>query len=389
MPYLKHHGFSEERPLIQALLFLTLLVLIYPSNAVSNESTHLSHTEINTISRFGPWPLTSDKDKTNKYSENALAQTLGKTLFFDSNLSAKKGVSCASCHQPNHAFTDQIPVAIGLKLGSRNTPSLLNVRFKHWYGWGGDIDTLWGASLRAIINPKEMGANTTDLVTYLEKSPSYQSLTELADWKNTSTEQGKLVLVGKMLAAYQEQLISPPSAFDQFRQALLNKNTTQMAKYGQAEIRGLKLFIGKGNCHFCHMGPNFSNGEFGDIGMPYFDHQGKIDKGRYAGIKNIKSSPFSSLGRYNDDNTGESKVLAQHLVLKHRNFGEFMVPPLRNIKATAPYMHQGSLRNLAQVIEHYSELDEERLHSDGVAIVKPLKLSSKEKSDLKAFLESL
>jgi len=95
------------------------------------------------------------------------------------------------------------------------------------------------------------------------------------------------------------------------------------------------------------------------------------------------------LGRYNDDRSDVASTKTRHVALEHRNFGEFKVPSLRNVALTAPYMHNGSLATLADVVRHYSELDLDRLHADGESILRPLKLAREESSDLVAFLVSL
>jgi cytochrome c peroxidase len=114
-----------------------------------------------------------------------------------------------------------------------------------------------------------------------------------------------------------------------------------------------------------------------------------VDAGRQAGIKKLKESPFNLLGRHNDDAAQTTATGTRHVELQHRNFGEFRVPGLRNVALTAPYMHNGSLATLRDVVRHYSELNEERLHADGERILRPLRLSEQEISDLVAFLESL
>jgi cytochrome c peroxidase len=103
----------------------------------------------------------------------------------------------------------------------------------------------------------------------------------------------------------------------------------------------------------------------------------------------VKESPYNLLGRFNDDVSRKTAVGTKHVELQHRNFGEFRVPGLRNVALTAPYMHNGSLATLRDVVKHYSELNEERLHADGERILKPLRLTDHEIDDLVAFLESL
>ncbi len=160
-------------------------------------------------------------------------------------------------------------------------------------------------------------------------------------------------------------------------------------RYPQAAQRGLALFLGRGRCYVCHSGPTFSNGEFSDIGVPYFIGKGQVDPGRHGGIQALQASRYNLLGPYNDDATRATATGTRHVVREHRHFGEFKVPSLRNLAATAPYMHDGSRRTLRDVLRHYSELDENRLHADGERILVPLHLTPEETEDLLAFLDSL
>src|SRR5690606_31780758 len=160
--------------------------------------------------------------------------------------------------------------------------------------------------------------------------------------------------------------------FDDFRDALL---AGKASGYPEAARRGLKIFIGSGNCVMCHTGPAFTNAEFHDIGLPFFMASGRPDPGRYEGIKRVKASPFNLLSRYNDDPEQAGAFAVRHVDLQHRNWGEFKSPGLRNLAQTAPYMHDGSFTSLRDVIRHYSELDMDRLHENGEAILRPLGLS--------------
>jgi cytochrome c peroxidase len=123
--------------------------------------------------------------------------------------------------------------------------------------------------------------------------------------------------------------------------------------------------------------------------VPFFIRRNGVDPGRQGGIKRLLANPYNLLGTYNDDATRDNATGTRFLRPEHRNFGEFKVPTLRNLILTAPYMHNGSLATLRDVVRHYSELDEDRLHADGERILKPLRLSQKEGGDLVAFLESL
>jgi cytochrome c peroxidase len=204
------------------------------------------------------------------------------------------------------------------------------------------------------------------------------------------TEDEKvLVNVAKALAAFQETLASARTAFDEFRDALVKGDAAGVAQYPESAKRGLKIFIGKGSCNICHVGPAFTNGEFHDTGVPFFLGPGRVDAGRHEGIKKLLASKFNLLGPYNDDPKRSTAIGTKHVSLEHRNFGEFRTPSLRNLALTAPYMHDGSLATLRDVVDHYSNLSPDRLHSDGEAILKPLRLTDQESRDLVAFLESL
>ena len=198
-----------------------------------------------------------------------------------------------------------------------------------------------------------------------------------------------LVDVGKALAAFQETLVSGRTPFDEFRDGLATGDGTALGNYPEPAQKGLRIFIGKGNCATCHFGPHFTNGEFADTGIGFFISRGKVDSGRHEGIKRLKGNPHNLLGRFNDDASKSTATGTRHVELQHRNFGEWRVPGLRNVAQTAPYMHNGSLPTLREVVKHYSELNEERLHADGERVLKPLRLTPAEVDDLVAFLESL
>ena len=123
--------------------------------------------------------------------------------------------------------------------------------------------------------------------------------------------------------------------------------------------------------------------------MPHFIEPGRVDPGRYGGIRKLRESPYTLLGRFNDDAERSTVAKTRHVRLRQSSFGEFRVPGLRNAALTAPYMHAGSLETLADVVRHYSELDEERLHAGGERILRRLDLSARERADLVTFLETL
>jgi cytochrome c peroxidase len=337
------------------------------------------------IVQHGPWPPTPRRDPGNRVSGRPEAIAFGEKLFFEPRLSGTGSVLCATCHAPFRAFQDARARGFGLQELDRNTPTLLDTAFHRWYGWDGGHDSLWSQSLRPLLDPREMNA-TPGHVAGVVRNLFSREYRIAFQREIPAADEDVLVDVGKALAAFQETLVSRRTPFDQFRDALARGEDSP---YPENAKRGLKIFVGKGNCSTCHFGPHFTNGEFADIGIPFFVAPGKVDSGRFEGLKRLKASAFSLLGRHNDDASRANATATRHVELQHRNFGEFRVPALRNVALTAPYMHNGSLATLTAVVKHYSELNEERLHADGERILKPLRLSEQEAEDLVAFLQSL
>lgn len=350
-----------------------------------------SPREVQQILRHGQWPPASERDASNRVSQNAAAAELGRKLFFELRLSSNGAVSCATCHKPDLAWTDGRPVAVGLQATDRNTPSLLDVRRNRWHGWDGAGDSLWAQSIRPILDPREMGGSAERTAAVIAGdaglSASYRGLFGAAP--DGTGAHLVLVNAGKALAAFQETLTSPRSPFDEFRDALHSGDKASASRYPQAAQRGLRIFIGRGSCTACHLGPRFTNDEFADIGIPFFTASKGVDPGRHGGITKLKASPYNLLGAYNDDPARSGAWVTAQVDQQHRNWGEFKVPSLRGVKRTAPYMHNGRLATLESVVRYYSELDESRLHVHGERILKPLALSDAEIADLVAFLETL
>ena len=370
---------------------ITLVLVLAASFAVAEEVA-FDKNELSVISTFGPWPLSVENDPSNKASGQAIAIALGKQLFKDRRFSEGQKLACRDCHQPEFQFADNLPLNRGMQPLNRHTPSLINIRWSNWFGWSGSGDSLWMQSLRPITTPAEMNMSVASVAEIIRRSgeilqPFNQIFGPIP--ADIDEDQVLFVRLGKVLAAYQETLMSNKSDFDLFRETLLAKGNSKIFSYPKSAQRGLKIFIGKGNCHLCHLGPLLTNGEFADVGISQFIAVGKVDKGRYEGIQQLLESPYNLLGGYNDNPTAQKAVRTKHIRLNHRNFGEFKIPSLRNVAQTAPYMHNGSLKTLEDVVAHYSELDIDRLHQDGEKILRPLNLSGSEKADLVSFLKTL
>lgn len=346
--------------------------------------------EVKRILALGPWPPARVIDPSNRVSGNAAAIAFGERLFGETSLAPTGRVACVTCHQPARTFTDGMPRARGLAEVDRNTPSLVNVGGQRWYGWDGANDSLWAQSLRPIVEPREMGSSFAHVARRIREDPQLRALYATAFGAPPSAnDEAVAVDAAKALAAYQETLVSGRTPFDDFRDALADGDRAAMARYPLLAQRGLAIFVGSGRCTFCHGGPRFSNGEFHDVGIPFFVERGRVDPGRHLGIRKLQAGAYNLLGPYNDDASRSTATSTRYVALDHRNYGEFKVPSLRNAARTAPYMHNGSLATLRDVVRHYSQLDLDRLHVDGERILRPLDLDKYDVDALVGFLESL
>ena len=359
-------------------------------SAADDAPPAFSDEDIARILRHGPWPVAMPPDPSNRVSGKPAAIDLGERLFFDTRLSHGDLYSCGTCHMPERSWTDGDKVGEAFAKVDRNTPAVLNQRLNRWFGLDGGGDSLWAQSVRPMLDERELRSNPQRVAGLLRGDRDYACRYAKAFGRTASADdEALLVDAAKALAAFQETLVSARTSFDDFRDALARGDREAAARYPAAAQRGLKIFIGKGDCTVCHVGPNFTNGEFHDIGVPFFIGLGRVDAGRYDGIKKLRENKFNLLGKYNDDAARSSATSTVHVAREQRNYGEFKVPSLRNVALTAPYMHNGRYATLREVVNHYSELNEDRLHADGERILKPLKLSEREATDLVAFLESL
>lgn len=365
---------------------LALLALCALGAAQAQQPVEFSPSEIRRIVSHGPWPMPAAPDPGNRVSGNAEAIALGEILFFNARLSGNGQVSCATCHVPELGWSDGRRTSAGMAAVDRNAPGLLNVRLNRWFGWDGGSDSLWASAIRPLLDAREMGVSEAAVAKLMRQDDAlacrYRKLFGEQDGDDAIT-----VNAAKAIAAFQETLHSSRTPFDDFRDALAAGGDDPA--YPDAARRGLKIFVGKGDCQLCHFGPAFTNGEFHDTGIPHFIAPGKVDPGRHGGIAALRGNPYNLLGRFNDDATGANALHTRHVDPQHRNWGEFKVPSLRNLAATAPYMHNGSLASLHEVVRHYSEVSPDRVHSDGENLIRALNLSPQEIDDVVAFLRTL
>ena len=192
------------------------------------------------------------------------------------------------------------------------------------------------------------------------------------------SDEAVLADIGKALAAFQETLLSGRSPFDDFRDALARGDRAATAHYPVAAQRGLRIFVGRGNCNACHVGPRFQQRRVPRHRRAVLRRRAASIRAATAASASCRPSRLNLLGPLQRrSRSARAPSGTRHVALEHRNFGEFKVPSLRNVARTAPYMHNGSLATLRDVVRHYSEINPDRLHSDGEAILKPLGLTER------------
>jgi cytochrome c peroxidase len=344
------------------------------------------------LSPLGPPPA----DPTNRVADDPAARALGERLFSDVRLSRDGTVACATCHDPERAFTDGRTVTKGLAEGRRNAPSLFNSAWSRWLMWDGSADSLWAQALRPIESPSEMGASRRAALELVrgdeELRRAYEGL--FGPLPEPGAEplaaDGAFANLGKALAAYERTLVLPPAAFDVFVEGLRDGDAAKIAALGEREQRGLQLFLGKAGCRSCHTGPLFSDREFHDTEVPPLGGGELADAGRHAGAQRVLEDPFNARGLFSDERSGERARNLETLVAPPETWGQFKTPSLRGVAHTAPYMHQGQLATLAEVVRFYVTREGARgagHHRE--KLLRPLDLSEDEQQALVAFLESL
>lgn len=267
----------------------------------------------------------------------------GKKLFFDTRLSVDNSISCATCHVPSKAFTDQLPKSQGVNnhFSTRNAPSLLNVGYLSRFMFDAEISSLELQAIVPIQDTNEMNFLMGDLAKRLSKDVEYVKLA-----KDIFGREVDAFVITRSLAAFQRTLISDNSKYDQWKRGEVELTTS--------EKLGYRLFTEDLYCTKCHPEPLFTTGEAQNNGL-YADYG--EDKGRF---------------RINAD-TNE--------------IGIFKIPSLRNVELTFPYMHDGSISSIEDVIEHYRKGGKK--HFNQSEIVQPFELNNAEKSGLVDFLKTL
>ena len=369
-------------------ILVTGLILPYFTQAAASDSLPFTSGEIDRILAHGPWPQPAQRDPSNRVSGNPEAVSLGAVLFFSPRLSGNGRFLCASCHEPWRAYSDGRDRGLGIEPLERNTPTVLNVRLNRWFGWDGANDNLWAQSIRPLLDAREMASSARQIAVLIRGDRELSSRYAAAfGAEPPANDEAVLVDVGKALAAYQETLSSERTPFDDFRDALVRRDVVAPTRYPIGAQRGLKIFIGRGRCDACHLGPNFTDGEFHRTGSFSTRGNAESELGRQVGIRKLLASPHSLLGPYNDDPSRAGAARTSAVSAELGMAGAFRTPSLRNASLTAPYMHDGSLATLCEVVQRHPV----RVPSGGTPAVAsiPESLSTAERQDLVAFLQTL
>lgn len=313
--------------------------------------------------------------------KNALTRAkieLGRQLYFDTRLSADGTVSCASCHHPQEGFSRHTATGVGIsgQKGGRNSPSSYNRILSDAQFWDGRAESLEAQAIGPIQNPIEMGYTHEACVAALKKIPGYT-----VQFEQIFPDGGLTIeAVGMAIAAFERSLVTGPSPYDYheaykrfatleaedlkeleddspetFEEYQQLQLATQVNPMSDSAVRGFDLFFSKRvGCSACHVGANLADEQYHNLGIGMSAE--KPDLGRYAVTKVEKDK------------------------------GAFKTPTIRNVALSAPYMHDGSLATLEEVVEHYNKGgDKNQWLSDKIV---PLKLTPQEKLDLAEFMRA-
>ncbi len=297
-------------------------------------------------------PASIETDSMSEKSKVSTKIELGQKLFFDPILSLDQTISCASCHKPEFAFADNLPFSLGVenRIGTRNTPSVMNMLSRPYFFYDGRAATLELQAIVPIENPLEMNLSYEIAVQRIQKEAEYGTL-----FQSIYHTQPDSFNIANALAEFQRSLESDGTAPHD-----LWINDDEPAAMTASQLRGREIFLSdQFKCFDCHFGPDFTGDEFRNIGL--FDGDSLVDKGRFEITHNST------------------------------DLGKFKVPGLRNVGLTAPYMHNGMFKTLEEVVDYYSnpyDFVKNPINIDTL-MIEPLNFTTEQKKDLVNFLHSL
>ena len=332
-----------------------------------------------------PVPIPADNPQT------PAKIALGNKLFHDARFSSTGTISCASCHADAKAFTDHLPVAEGVhKLkGTRNTPTIINAAYFHLLFWDGREPSLEAQAKDPMVNPVEMGLkNHEPVLKIVRTDPAYQAM-----FKQVFGVTGNQVTMKQVLMAigsFERNVVSGDSPFDRY---VYGGDKKAMSP---AAVAGMSLFQNKGRCVDCHTMnttyATFMDNRFHNLGIGANELGTKkmqqLAMAFLANKEHRKNVDTSVLTNKDMSELGRFAVTGQL-----NDLGAFKTPTLRNVAVTGPYMHNGSLKSLMDVVNFYNNggvvKKGEKANVFQSGGIRPLELTEKEKKELVAFLEAL
>ncbi len=334
----------------QIIVLIVLTMLVFACKKTSNQ-TDDNYEPTPTSIDYPSWvnvylsemPQNADNPLTKEGIE------LGRQLFYETQLSLNNTQSCGSCHQQVNGFSDSSRYSSGIdgSRGNRNAMAIVNLAWSKYFFWDGSRTSLEEQAHDPVTNPIEMNNDWTTVVQRLLKDPKYPTLFYRA-FKTRNIDSN---LVVRAIAQFERSLVSFNSRFDQY---YFEGDTTIL---NQQEKNGLSIFFNKGDCNHCHSDVLLSDDAFRNNGLD------KVftDNGRGLVTKDATDN------------------------------GKFKVVSLRNIEATAPYMHDGRFKTLEEVVSHYNEgihKDSPNMDDNMQKLIAGIQLSTQEKRDLVAFLKT-
>ena len=375
------------RYLLLLALVLTAILAYRQTSAkllTGSAASSQSVTDENYLLGLPPLPIPANNPQTKAKI------ALGDKLFHDKRFSVDGTVSCSKCHDDEKAFTDGLPVSVGHHglTGTRNAPTVLNAAFNKSQFWDGREPDLEGQSKQPLINPVEHGlADHKQMLEIIRTDPDY--LATFQSVFDVSAKKLTIDHVAKAIASFERTLVVGDSPFDRY---YFKGRTDAMTA---AQVRGFELFNGQGRCVSCHTIEQdhalFTDGRFHNIGIGINRIQQDIPrlteafleaklKGGQVDVLVLTDKKSSELGRF-----AVTNELSQ--------IGAFKTPTLRNVELTAPYMHDGSLKTLKEVMVHYNNGG---VNKAGEPVndflsggIRPLNLTDPQLDDLVAFMKAL
>lgn len=440
--------FAAMHRLLRPVLLSSVVVIYGGASAACSDNTDntvdglFTQSEWSQIQTLSPLPALPN-DPTNDHANSAPAAKLGQELFFEKSFSGALAVgndgtngglgsvgqtgtiSCSECHDVNNWFQDtrsQPPnVTLGANWLPHRAPSLVNACFYTWYHWDGHFDSMWGASIGGVENPKSFNSTRLQVVhaVYNKYKNDYNAAFmppldpaldpsapdasrfppvampkasptapdgpwEMMTAADQDTVNRIMSNVGKSLQAYMRQLLSRNAPFDQYVAGNHGAISTQAKQ-------GLQLFIGKAACVACHNTPFFSDNKFHNTGVPQNlggPHAPAMDPGRYGVIPALLAYGWNTNSKYSDDTmTGKLTGLSQTM----SEMGQFRTKDLRQVAEVGPYMHAGQFATLPDVLNFYNKGGGDSGTYEGTKdpLIVPLNLTSDEQAEIVAFLQTL